>query len=364
MIKRDIKNLLIVFLSFLPAFSCKNETVNQPDEEKRFFISAVDISSYPEIKKVYPTFYDSEGMPKEFLLLLKNSGVNTIRLRLWVNPSNEHCGFDEVKQFSGQLKNYGFKIWLALHYSDTWADPSQQQTPLLWQNISFNALKDSVYNYTRTVVEQINPDFIQIGNEINGGFLFPHGKISENSSQFKDLLQQCISAVRVCSQKIKIILHFAGIENSLWFFQEVNTLGYDIIGLSYYPIWHGKSLDSLVNTMNALSTVNNKEIVIAETAYPFTLNWNDWTNNIVGLESQLILPEFPATPQGQRDFIKTIRNAVSAISQKKGIGFCYWGAELIAWKGSKATDGSHWENQALFDFHNKALPVLEEFNVK
>ena len=86
---------------------------------------------------------------------------------------------------------------------------------------------------------------------------------------------------------------------------------------------------------------------------------NDWTNNILGQEDQLILPEYPATPQGQAQFINTLKNIVA--KTPNGIGFCYWGAELIAWKGEEAEDASSWENQALFDFENQALPVIKEF---
>ena len=111
--------------------------------------------------------------------------------------------------------------------------------------------------------------------------------------------------------------------------------------------------------MQSMSESINKQIIIAETAYPFTLEWNDWTNNIVGLNEQLILPEYPATIEGQLKYIRDLKGITQEL--EKGIGFCYWGAELIAWKGTQATDASVWENQALFDFNNKALPVLNEF---
>ena len=112
--------------------------------------------------------------------------------------------------------------------------------------------------------------------------------------------------------------------------------------------------------LTELSNNFGKEILIAETAYPFTLGWNDWTNNIVGLEEQLILPDYPATPSGQKNFIRDLKNLVLEIDN--GIGFCYWGAELIAWDGENSENGSVWENQALFDFNNTELPVLQEFN--
>ncbi|TLX74566.1 arabinogalactan endo-1,4-beta-galactosidase [Labilibacter sediminis] len=272
---------------------------------------------------------------------------------------NEHSGFNEVKQFSKTLKTKGFKTLLTLHYSDTWADPGHQEVPAQWKDIGFVALKDSVYNYTWKVMEEIKPDYIQIGNEINSGFLHPYGHISNNFQQFKELMEAAILAVRKSTGDTDIMIHYAGIEGADWFFNQVNTLDYDIIGLSYYPIWHGKSLDDLKDKMQDLGKSYYKKIIIAETAYPFTLEWNDWTNNIVGMEEQLILPEYPATIEGQRKFITQIKTLTKEV--ENGIGFCYWGAELIAWKGNQATDASPWENQALFDFNNNALPVLGEF---
>jgi arabinogalactan endo-1,4-beta-galactosidase len=165
--------------------------------------------------------------------------------------------------------------------------------------------------------------------------------------------------VREDSSDCKIIIHFAGLKGLDWFFNQVKTIDYDIIGLSYYPIWHGKSLAELKLNMQQLGDLYKKKILIAETAYPFTLAWNDWTNNIVGLSDQLILPEYPALPEGQRNFIHHIKKIVE--ESPTGLGFCYWGGELIAWKGKQATNGSPWENQALFDFNNLALPVLEVF---
>lgn len=329
------------------------------EEENLAFISAVDISKYPEISNTNSIFYDLDENQKDFLTILKEKGINTIRLRLWVNPVNEHSGFNEVKQFSQSLKTHGFKTWLTLHYSDSWADPGQQNPPTQWQGISFSALKDSVYNYTKKVMQEMQPDYIQIGNEINTGILHPYGDLATNHQNFIELVQQGSLAVRERSMDCKIILHYAGIEHADWFFTQLNQIDYDIIGLSYYPIWHGKSLTALKTRMQELSNIHNKKILIAETAYPFTLEWNDWTNNIVGLDEQLILPEYPATPEGQRNFIRQIKTLTKEL--ENGIGFCYWGAELIAWKGNQSTDASPWENQALFDYNNKALSVLNEF---
>ncbi len=355
---------LLLIITFLVFISCNKEVLKEtiPADESLKFISAVDISRFPEISNSNPIFYDLNGTPKAFLDILKENGINTVRLKLWVNPVNEHAGFNEVKQFSKTLKSYGFKTWLTLHYSDTWADPAHQNIPVQWEGMSFTNLKDSMYKYTEKIMNELQPDYIQIGNEINSGFLHPYGHITTNFQQFKELLTMGITAVRAASNATKIILHFAGIEGSNWFFNQVSDLDYDIIGMSYYPIWHGKSLENLKTKMQNLSETHNKKILIAETAYPFTLKWNDWTNNIVGLEEQLILPDYPASVEGQRKFMHQIKNLTKEIAN--GIGFCYWGTELIAWKGNQSTDASPWENQALFDFDNNALPVLREFIIE
>lgn len=216
-----------------------------------------------------------------------------------------------------------------------------------------------MFAYTIKVVREIEPDYIQIGNEINPGFLFPLGSISQHLQQFKALLQTAVETVRQTNKTTQIIIHYAGFEDADWFFEQTKSITYDIIGLSYYPLWHGKSLDKLKQKMDYLTVTFDKKIVIAETAYPFTLGWNDWTNNIVGLPEQLILPDFPATGVGQHNFLQEIKTITQEV--EGGIGFCYLGAELIAWKGPEATDASPCENQALFDFSNRALPVLEVF---
>ncbi|GLB47890.1 glycoside hydrolase family 53 protein [Neptunitalea lumnitzerae] len=361
---RSIKHSICAFL-LLWVWSCgsnnDNETPDTPEETETTFISAVDISSLPEILEANTIFYNLDNEATNALTLLKDSGVNTIRLRLWVNPENGHSGFSEVQQFATTLKTYGFKIWLTVHYSDTWADPAQQSIPAAWENDNMAALITHVQDYTTQIMTDIAPDFIQIGNEINSGFMHPMGNINTNPSQFITQMETAISVVRIVKPNTKIIVHYAGIEGAEWFYNQINMLDYDMIGLSYYPIWHGKSFTDLENTINTVATTHNKQVVIAETAYPFTLGWNDWTNNIVGLDEHLILPDYPATPTGQKDFVNAIKNLM--LNNSNGIGFCYWGAELVAWKGTEATDGSSWENQALFDFDNKALPVIETFAV-
>jgi arabinogalactan endo-1,4-beta-galactosidase len=355
---------LFIIVSMLLLMSCDDEQEQSPGLEpitevvERVY--AVDISSFPEIDEDGTTFFEATGNQKSFLEILSDSGVNTIRLRLWVNPVSGHSSLDEVRNFSTVLKQNGFKVWLTLHYSDTWADPGHQETPSVWGNQNIGDLTTTVYNYTSQVMQEIQPDYIQIGNEINSGMLHPLGNISTSKGDFLQLLAAGSDAVRDNSTNTQIIIHFAGIEGSTWFYDQLASVDYDIIGLSYYPIWHGKSLTRLEDQIKVLSSVHDKKIIIAETAYPFTLGFNDFTNNILGLNSQLILPQYPATAQGQSDFLWEIK--LLSTNFDRGLGFCYWGGELVAWKGEQAVDASPWENQALFDFDNTALPVLNVFS--
>ena len=160
-----------------------------------------------------------------------------------------------------------------------------------------------------------------------------------------------------CKYKIRLVDEIY--DKADYFYSQLTNLDYDIIGISYYPLWHGKSLDTLQTQLLSLSSKFNKPILIAETAYPFTFGWNDWTNNIIGDSSQ-ILPQFSASVQGQKDYLNKIKDVIS--NTPKGIGFAYWGAEFISFKGSEAKNGSSWENQALWDFNNKALPAMSVFN--
>lgn len=325
------------------------------------FIRAADISFLPEIESA-GTVLTNNGKAEDMLTTLKNAGCNTIRIRLWKNPAGGHSGLTEVKALAARIKQAGLKVWLTVHYSDTWADPGVQTTPEEWKNLSFADLKTAVATYTTTIITEINPDIIQIGNEINSGLLWPQGHLINQEAQCIDLLKTASTTIRSKAPKTKIMIHYAGVKaaDTDWFFGKVKTVDYDYIGLSYYPVWHGKDLAVVKSTIDALGSKFGKKVIIAETAYPFTLGYNDWTNNIVGQADQLI-SGYPATPEGQKSYLLAIKSLLK--SSQSGIGFSYWGGEWIAFKGKEATNGSTFENQAFYDFDNKALPVLQAFNL-
>lgn len=354
---------MVVLLLFLVPGACREASVEinaiAPGGLSLNNIRGLDLSTFPEMEAYAPVLRDALGNPIDFLSFIEQKGVNCIRLRLWVHPTQGHSGFEEVRSFAERLKRQGFQIWLALHYSDTWADPGQQEIPQAWKGLSLEQLEDAVYEYSHRVVGEIKPEIIQLGNEINGGFLFPQGNSQNRPQAFLRLLEKAIQGSRDGAPNSRVMLHYAGLDGISDFVEKVNGLDYDILGLSFYPLWHGRNLNRFARNLDDLAQMSQKELLIAETAYPFTLEWNDWTHNVLGQEDQLILPEFPASPSGQKDFMLQIRNITA--QNPRARGFCYWGGEWIAFKGNQAPDGSPWENQALFDFNQRALPVWEVF---
>jgi arabinogalactan endo-1,4-beta-galactosidase len=330
-----------------------------------------DLSFLPEIETTPAIFYGSNGQAQDALSIFKNSGMNLVRVRLWHTPANVNSSLAQVEAFAQKLKAAGINWYLDFHYSDTWADPGSQPMPLSWKNLAYAVLADSVYNYTYKVmndlkVKKIMPVMVQIGNENNSGMLWDIGKVggsfNNNWSQYAGLVKKGIDAVKAIDPAVKIMLHCAGTKDAQWFFNNIQAQGipYDIMGLSYYHWWHERNLGELQNDLNALAAGFNKDILIAETAYPFTLAWNDNTNNIYGTGIPL-LPGYAATPEGQQKFLTDLRTVIANIPNKRGLGFCYWAPDWIAFRGAAATNGSPWENLALFDFAGKALPGLSAF---
>ncbi len=356
------------------SITTQTTTVIPPvDSSSKIQFRGADLSFLPEIEQAGTIFYDSTGA-KPALDIFKEYGCNLVRVRLWYQPSSAHSGLDEVLNFCRRIKAEGMQILLDFHYSDTWADPSHQTMPAAWVGLPFNILEDSVKAYTQRVIGLLKaqntlPAIVQIGNEINAGMLWDAGKVNSSTDpnwvNFAALVQSGIDGVKAVdtNDSIAIMLHYAEVDGAVAFFNNMkqNNVNYDIVGLSYYPWRSELDLSYVQQQLNNLAAAFNKKIFIAETAYPFTLQWNDNTNNVVGEASQLI-PGYDATPQGQLKYLQQLRNIVINIPNKLGIGFCYWAPDWVAFKGPTATDGSDAENLALFDFSNKALPGMQAYS--
>ncbi|MCB2220383.1 MAG: arabinogalactan endo-1,4-beta-galactosidase [Bacteroidetes bacterium] len=332
----------------------------------------MDLSFQPELTDWQTTFYDENGNPVDVIPYYAGKGANLVRLRLWHSPSSGYCDLEHTLNMAQKVKQQGMDLLLSIQFSDSWSDPGHQQKPLAWEGLSLNVLKDSVGDYTKRVVsafrdKNILPAIIQIGNETNAGFLWNEGRVGgsydSNWPQYVELVERAASAIREVDteQMVKIMMHFAGYQGADWYYNNLkqNGVDYDIMGISFYSIWHGKNLDNLKSNLISLGTSYNKYVLLTETSYPWTLAWNDWTNNPWGEEGQLI-PGYPATPEGQLSYLLKIKEMMKDLGGH-GIGFCYWAPDWVAFKGPEATTGSTWENATLFDFDNKALPANNAF---
>ncbi len=357
MIKKIALSLCIALVLSFSAFS-QSGTDN--------FIRGIDISTAQQISNAGGV-WKSNNVPGNVLDIFKNSGANYVRLRLWYSPSNKYCGLDSTIAFAKNVKAKGFKFLLDIHYSDTWADPGQQTKPAAWSSLSFATLTDSMRSYTKRVIAALKaqnalPDMVQVGNEITGGMLWPDGKISSGGwGNFTTLLKAGIQGVKDVDTSVKIMIHIdRGGDNSgsRYFFDNLKSyaVSFDIIGLSYYPWWHG-SLAAAQNNLNDLATRYGKDIVIVETAYPWTSQYlNDGVSN-VGFDPAKLPSGYPVNAQGQRDFLTYLIQLIKNTTAKRGIGFFYWEPAYI----SVSPVGSAWENYATFDFSNNAFSTLQAF---
>lgn len=340
------------------------------------FYNSVDISFLKQLEDAGVQFNEN-GVPKDAVLIFKDHGINLVRLRIWHTPADDYSNLENTLILAKRMTDAGLSIYLDFHYSDWWSDPGNQQKPKAWENLSFEVLKDSVYQYSKKVLtalkeQNTTPKIVQIGNEIAGGMLWNDGKIygmpneSLQWDKFSDLLKSGINGVKDAvaeKDSVQIMIHIekgGDYNGSVYFFDHLKSrnVEFDIIGLSYYPFWNG-SLDSYKNNVFKLETRYSKKIMVAETAYPFSLSWNDNSNNFVGTENQL-LPGYPATPSGQKKFLDTLISITKSIPNGNGIGVCYWEPIYIA----SSALGSPWENLTLFDFSNNLLPAISAFENK
>ncbi|MDZ7317962.1 MAG: glycosyl hydrolase 53 family protein [candidate division KSB1 bacterium] len=369
--KRRLQAWIVISLAIAMVKFCLAGDNNLVDKTNIQFIKGADISFIPQIEDnggVYKEF----GTPRDPIEIFKEHGFNYIRLKLWHAPTDGYNGLDKILYMALRVKALDLKLLLDFHYSDTWADPGHQQKPRAWQNISFDALKDSLYHYTKKVIQALDrqgtpPAMVQIGNEINSGLLWNDGRIGgsydPNWANFAALIKEGIRGVRescALGDSIKIMIHIANAANNTsnrWFFDNLlaNSVNFDIIGLSFYPWWHG-TLNQVKSNLNDLAGRYKKDIVIAEYAYPWTLQWFDNQNNIVGSQNQLHAG-YPASVDGQASFIRDLMKIIRQTRDGRGIGLFYWAPEYI----SAPTFLSNWENNTLFDFQGNVLRSMDVF---
>ena len=331
------------------------------------FMKGVDLSMLKQVEDNAGLFYDN-GNQIDPIQEFNSKGINTVRIKIWHNPLLNYNDLESVLEIAERVKNADLDLLLDFHYSDTWADPSNQNKPAAWENLNFETLCDSIEQYSRYVITKLKnqntlPKYVQIGNETDCGFLWPDGYVcgeSNNDIQWnklRDLFMHAIEGVNAAldhEDSLKIISHVSSGGN--WFFGNLleEDIPIDILAISYYPMWHG-TLADLNQNINMLATQFGKPVLVVETAYPFTLSWNDNTNNILGLETQL-LDGYEASEEGQFSFLYDLISLVH--DNDFGYGICYWAPDWI----STSQFGSPWENQALFDFDGQLLDAVSVFD--
>ncbi|MDP1841938.1 MAG: glycosyl hydrolase 53 family protein [Sediminibacterium sp.] len=314
--------IIIVVLSFAGCKKGNATVVDPPIADTGFFAKGADIGWLSEMEAAGIQFYHPNGTATECIQLLKSFGINSIRLRVWVDPSNGWCGTEDVVKQAKRAVNAGMKIMIDFHYSDFWADPGKQNKPKAWQNFTTNELNDAVYTHTKNVMlalkaNGVNPKWVQIGNETNDGMLWEEGRASKNMIQFASMLKAGIKAVKEVSNTSKTIIHLSnGYDNPMfrWMFDGLTSNGveWDVIAMSLYPTkdnWIQLNNQCLVNMQDMISRYG-KEIMISE----------------VGMEV--------AESMACKQFLTDIISKTKSLTNHKGLGVFYWEPQSYnKWKG-------------------------------
>ncbi len=332
-----------------------------------------DLSSLPKNEAFGASYRYEDGTAGDALAILRSAGMNYVRLKIWVDPADGYNDKDNVLAMARRAKAQGMKLLVDFHYSDAWADPGKQNKPAAWSSHGYEQLRRDVRDHTHDVLNALKAqgttaDMVQIGNEINGGMLWPEGS-TDNWPQLAGLLKAGAEAAKSVSAGTRVVLHLAeggDLEGTRWWFDRAVAHGvpFDVIGLSYYGYWHGTPADLRAN-LNASASRYGRPVLVAETAYAHTLRNDDALENIIARGDQLV-PGYPATPEGQAAQLREVMAAVADVPDGRGLGVVYWEPAWTAvpgsgWDPADPGSGNAWENQALFGYDDRALPAVRLF---
>jgi arabinogalactan endo-1,4-beta-galactosidase len=281
-------------------------------------LKGADVSWVTQMEDSGFKFYDSAGAAMECMQLLKGLGVGVIRLRAWVNPATKYNGTADVVAKAVRAKNLGLRVMIDFHYSDTWADPGHQTKPAAWSGLAFADLVDTLGRYTTAVMDSLKaagavPSFVEVGNEVDNGMLWPDGEASTNMANFAALVQSGYQAVRSVSDSTKVIVHVSNGYDSAhfqWLFDGLKANGaqWDIIGMSLYPSasnWSTYNAECFANMSDMVARYNTPVMVC-----------------------EIGMPENEAATCDA--FITDLIHKVRAVSGGKGLGVMYWEPESYA----------------------------------
>ena len=365
------------------------------------YVKGMDLSTLLELERLGAKYYDG-GEERDILDIMKDYDVDTIRLRIWNDPwgkDHESYGAGEndvptTLEIAKRVSEKGLGVLMNFHYSDFWADPGKQIKPKAWEGMTVEELTQAVYDFTFDTMELfkkegVNITMVQVGNELSNGLLWPEGKIDVDAGvgeydNIAAFVSAGIRAVRKSNPDIPVMLHLDnGGNNELYrrWFDNYLARGedFDLIGLSYYPFWHG-TMDQLINNMNDMAERYHKDLIIAEVSMGYTMEdykayekLSDSERKGYATKPSLVEKiEFPMTKEGQADFMRTLLARLETVAEHRARGFFWWEPAWIPVPGSGwATPasleymhdpgpcGNEWANQALFDYDGNVLPTLE-----
>ena len=362
----------------------------------------IDVSTYFEEIDRGAKYYDGKKEVQP-LDMLRANGVEYMRIRVWVDPYDKDgnpylggtCDLKNFIRLAKLAQEKGYSVMLDIHYSDFWCDPGKQTIPKAWAHLDLAGLENKVYEYTKSLLftaaqNGIDIKFIQVGNEITNGMLWPIGKLGEettprsNYDSLKRLIRAGVKACREVKPSAALVLHLErSYDQDLYneFFSRMTDIDYDIIGFSYYPYWHGTFEQFFANVDNCKKF--GKRLMIVEVGYGFTLE--DYIKNSHGgahlvidasvTEGLGFVKDYPLTPEGQAKFVRDIlplaeRHGVEAVMWWEplwipGDGICWSSEEAQRYTGATEIKSTRneWANQCLFDYEGKKLPAFDEFRI-
>lgn len=348
-----------------------NHKKNLPTVSYDAFYTGCDLSSILQVEENGGKFYDFDQKEKDIFELLKENGMNSVRIRIWNDPVDEngvsygngHNDLATAIEIGKRASANNLRVFADFHYSDFWADPSSQKAPRSWENLTFDEKKEALYEYTKSSLKAlldngVNVTMVQIGNETTSGLA---GETEWENIAI--LMNQGSKAVRDTAAEynteILVAMHFTEYIHYDYYASilEKYQVDYDVFASSYYPYWHG-SLSGLEASLLNIINKYHKKVLIAEFSYPYNLYEADDAPNAVSYGGGNVFP-YAVTRQGQKEAINDIYKTATALGDDC-LGLFYWEPAWLP-ATDTALPGSAWENQALFDNTGHALPSLDGF---
>ena len=321
---RPIRSLVLTLFSVVLICACSkgNSGGDSTTPLPANFAKGADVGWITEMEAEGRKFYSKDGVATEGIALLKSLGMNTIRLRVWVNPNPAWNGQADVVAKAVRAKNLGMRVMIDFHYSDSWADPGQQTKPAAWAGLNFTDLNTALGRHTIDVLQAlkaagVSPEWVQVGNETNDGMLWPDGRASTQMVNYTQLVNTGYSAVKAVFPQAKVIVHVSNGWDLNLFTWNIgglinNGAQFDVVGMSLYPTvtdWGARNAQCLA-TMKEMVARYNKDVMIVEAGMP----WD--------------------SPLESKAFLEDLIRKTASVPGGRGLGVLYWEPLAYAnWKG-------------------------------